>query len=112
MFIFSTPEVKAEISEEDSNLVEVGRSKTTIKGISLPSQLLLTASGAVCYRCTLNCFPPLSLSFAGVHFTADQEQENVEARIRDYHTINNSVFPNQKKRFLVDHTYSSFSNIS
>lgn len=33
LFIFSTPEVKAEISNEDSNLVEVGRSKSTIKGV-------------------------------------------------------------------------------
>lgn len=32
LFIFSTPEVRAEIAEEDTNLVEVGRSKTTIKG--------------------------------------------------------------------------------
>eukprot|EP01127_Copromyxa_protea_P012825 TRINITY_DN3372_c0_g1_i2.p1 TRINITY_DN3372_c0_g1~~TRINITY_DN3372_c0_g1_i2.p1 ORF type:complete len:471 (-),score=111.19 TRINITY_DN3372_c0_g1_i2:32-1444(-) len=90
LFIFSTPEVKAEISEEDSNLVEVGRSKTTIKG-------------GVCYRCKLG---DLSVSFAGVHFTADQEQENVEARIQDYHTINNSVFPGKQLKFLEDHSFS------
>lgn len=62
-------------------------------------------SGAVCYRCTLNhgASEPLSVSFAGVHFTADQEHENVEARIRDYHAINNSEFPNEKKKFLADH---------
>jgi len=84
LFIFCTKEIQENITEEESTLVEFGRSKSTIKG-------------AICYRCNVrSSSSSLSLAFAGVHFTADQEKENVLARIQDYQTLISSNFSSGK----------------
>jgi len=70
--------------------VECGRSKTTIKG-------------AVCLRF---CIGDRSLSFASVHLTADQETDNTEARIQDFHKINASHFDNSA---FTDHDFVCFT---
>jgi len=67
--------------------IEVSRSKTTIKG-------------AVCVRFEIG---KSSYSFASVHLTADQETENYEARIQDFHTITNGHYTD--KIGFADHDF-------
>jgi len=57
--------------------VECGRSKTTIKG-------------AICMKFDIN---GATISLASAHLTADQEQDNYEIRVKDFHTISDSNFP-------------------
>jgi len=57
--------------------VECSRSKTTIKG-------------AICMKFDFNGH---SFSVASAHLTADQEQDNYELRIKDFHSVSNSPFP-------------------
>jgi len=64
--------------------VEVGRSKTTIKG-------------AICVSFNLE---GSRVCLVGTHLTADQEVENNEQRIKDYHTIFSSSFGHSK---VADH---------
>jgi len=73
----STPTMK-NLHSVKTMEVECGRSKTTIKG-------------AVCLRF---CIGDKSLSFGSVHLTADQETDNTEARIQDFHKINAAHFDN------------------
>jgi len=67
--------------------VECGRSKTTIKG-------------AICMSFD---FHGASFAFTSAHLTADQEQDNYEDRIRDFHLVSDSKFPNGVA--LKDHDY-------
>jgi len=63
--------------------IECSRSKTTIKG-------------AVCIRFEIG---QRSYSFASAHLTADQETENYEARIQDFHKVTNSHYNTTDKSF-------------
>jgi endonuclease/exonuclease/phosphatase family metal-dependent hydrolase len=73
---FCTKPIRNNINNIKTREVECGRSKTTIKG-------------GICLRFTVGDH---SLSFASVHLTADQEADNTEARIEDFHKIDNSNF--------------------
>jgi len=79
--------------------VEVGRTKSTIKG-------------AVCFRFHITDFSsttPANTSFAfvGLHFTADIEGKDMsQTRIDNYHTVTNSIFPISGKSLLADHDFS------
>jgi len=57
--------------------VQVSRSKTTIKG-------------TICMRFD---FHGASFALASAHLTADQDQDNYEARINDFHSVSDSKFP-------------------
>jgi len=70
--------LKDHIKNTKTMTVECSRSKSTIKG-------------AVCIRFEIG---QRSYSFASVHLTADQETENYEARIKDYHKVANSHYEN------------------
>jgi endonuclease/exonuclease/phosphatase family metal-dependent hydrolase len=68
---------KQHIKNVQTTEVECGRSKTTIKG-------------AICMRFEFN---GASFALASAHLTADQEQDNYEARIKDFHYVSDSKFP-------------------
>jgi len=80
--------LKENIQNQKAMQIECSRSKTTIKG-------------AICFRFEIGQH---SYSFASVHLTADQETENYEARIKDYHKVTNSHYGENGLAFA-DHDF-------
>jgi len=79
---------KENIHNQYTMAVQCSLSKTTIKG-------------AICIRFEIGHH---SYSFASVHFTADQETENYEARIQDYHKVAKSQY-NENEITFSDHDF-------
>jgi len=87
--IFVSEDIKSRITETDSFDLELSRSRTTIKC-------------GLCYRFKLDS---KTISFSGVHFSADQEGDNTEQRIIDTNAVTSFQFP-QSKHFFSDHNIS------
>jgi len=85
---FVRESLKDQIHNTKTLDIECSRSKTTIKG-------------AICIRFEIG---QRSYSFASVHLTADQETENYEARIQDFHKVSNSNY-NDKSLGFPDHDF-------
>jgi len=75
---FAKKELVPQIEDVQHMLVEVGRSRTTIKG-------------GVCLRFKLH---KKTYSFVSCHLTADQEGDKFEQRVKDFHIISKSSFSN------------------